>query len=54
MTRIGCMRMRRRSESIRDIFTSCLCAQMSISQKSGKHPLGMKTTWEENPSIDVR
>jgi hypothetical protein len=48
------MRMRRRSESIPDVFTSYLCAQMSLSQKSGKHPLGTSMTREENPSIDVR
>jgi hypothetical protein len=48
------MRMRRRSGSIPDVSTSYLFAQMSLSQKSGKHPLGTRMTWEENPSIDAR
>jgi hypothetical protein len=48
------MRMRRRSESIPDVSTLYLCAQMSLSQKSDKHPLGTRMTREENPSIDAR
>jgi hypothetical protein len=48
------MRMRRRSESIPDVSTSHLCAQMNLSQESDKHPFGTKMTWEEDPSIDAR
>jgi hypothetical protein len=42
------MRMRRRSDSIPDVFTSYLFAQMSLSQKSDKHPLKTKMSWEED------
>jgi hypothetical protein len=48
------MRMRRRSESSPDVSTSHLCAQMGLSQKSDKHPLGTRMTWEEDPSVDAR
>jgi hypothetical protein len=48
------MRMRRRGESIPDVSTSSLRAQMSLSQESDKHPLGTRMAWEEVPSIDAR
>jgi hypothetical protein len=48
------MRMRRRSESIPDVSISYLCAQMSLSQKSDRHPLGTRMAWEEDPSIVAR
>jgi hypothetical protein len=48
------MRMRWRSESIPDLFISCLGAQMSLSQKNEKHLLGKRKTWEEDPPIDAR
>jgi hypothetical protein len=54
MMRIGCVRMRRRSESIPDVYTSYLFAQMCLSQKSDKDPLGTRMTWEADPSIDAR
>jgi hypothetical protein len=48
MTRIGCMWMRRRSESIPDDSTSHLLAQMRLSQKSDQHPLGTRMKWKED------
>jgi hypothetical protein len=48
------MRMHRRSESIPDVSTSHLFAQMSLSQRSDRHPLGTRMTREEDPSIDAR
>jgi hypothetical protein len=48
------MWMRRRGESIPDVSTSYLFAQVSLSQKSDKHPLETRMTPEENPSIDAR
>jgi hypothetical protein len=36
------------------VYADADFAQMRLSQKSGKHPLGTRMTWEEDPSIDAR